>query len=187
MIYENKEPINAPNQRCFRRDHLSEFLKEQQHASDLLSESINRVICTTDEQRIAQTKRWQEVNHQLTQLHAMIGKDRLVEREVLDKMLEQTHRQEQLFEQIENKGTVQEDLLMRMKQQEALMEKMLRKIANFRSILFERTSFLTDKMEDNYHLTTTLIYNLWSGSDPLPTFHMSRENEKKSISKNGGS
>lgn len=84
-----------------------------------------------------------------------------------------------MFEQIENKETIQEELLTRMKQQEALMEKVLRKIANFRSILFERTSFLTDKIEDNYHLTTTFIYNLLSGSDPLLTFHMSRGNENK--------
>jgi len=179
MVYENKEPIHAQNQRYFKSGHLSEFLKEQQKTSDLLSESINRVICATDEQQIVQTKRWKEANHRLTELHSMIGNDRLVEKDVLDKILEQIHRQEQLFEQIENKETIQEELLTRMKQQEALMEKVLRKIANFRSILFERTSFLTDKIEDNYHLTTTLIYNLWSGSDPLPTFHMSRENEKK--------
>src|SRR5690625_4397031 len=94
MVYENKEPIHAQNQRYFKSGHLSEFLKEQQKTSDLLSESINRVICATDEQQIVQTKRWKEANHRLTELHSMIGNDRLVEKDVLDKILEQIHRQE---------------------------------------------------------------------------------------------
>lgn len=208
MIYENKDPIHAPNQRYFRRDHLSELLREQQKASDLLYEAINHVKSTTHEHGIAQTNRWEEANDRLGQLQTMIGKDRLAERETLDKintlhhsndqvvhqvksyqahteqinekMLEQIHRQDQLFEQIEKQGNIQDNLRTRMDQQEARMEKILRKVVNFRSILFERTSFLSDKIEDNYHLTTTFIYNLLNGSDQLLTFYMSQGSKKES-------
>src|SRR5699024_12866080 len=63
-------------------------------------------------------------------------------------------------------------MLDRLENQEALMEKFHRQISEFRSILFERSSFLAEKIEDSYNLTSSYFYQLVSGSDTPLTLYM---------------
>lgn len=63
----------------------------------------------------------------------------------------------------------QDEVLNRLEHQEALTEKITRQIEYFRSILFERTNYLAEKIESGYHHTSSYIANLMGNSDKLPT------------------
>ncbi|QKY70784.1 hypothetical protein [Lentibacillus sp. CBA3610] len=89
-------------------------------------------------------------------------------REMADRAAEQDQTQENVLERLENQG--------------ALMEKIHRQISEFRSILFERSSHLAEKIEDNYNLTSSYFYKLVSGSEQPLTWYVDQkkvENEKR--------
>lgn len=95
------------------------------------------------------------------------------------KMDEQTALQKQMVEEISNQENSNEEVLSRLENQEALMEKVLRQMGHFRSILFERTNFLAEQMEDGYHLTSSYVNQLMSGSDQPMTFFMTNRKREK--------
>ncbi|MBP1970188.1 hypothetical protein J2Z83_002306 [Virgibacillus natechei] len=95
------------------------------------------------------------------------------------KMDEQTALQKQMVEEISNQENSNEEVLSRLENQEALMEKVVRQLDHFRSILFERTNFLAEKMEDGYHLTSSYVNQLMSGSDQPMTFFMTNRKQEK--------
>lgn len=77
-----------------------------------------------------------------------------------------------MAERVAGQDKAQEEMLDRLENQEALMEKFHRQISEFRSILFERSSFLAEKIEDSYNLTSSYFYKLVSGSDKPLTLYM---------------
>ncbi|WP_164670474.1 hypothetical protein [Virgibacillus doumboii] len=89
----------------------------------------------------------------------------------------------QLTERIDGQDHQQKNVLDRLENQEALMEKTLRQLDHFRSILFERTSHLSEKIESSYDLTSSYVYKLMTGSDRPLTLYMDQkkvENKKPS-------
>jgi hypothetical protein len=63
--------------------------------------------------------------------------------------------------------------------QEALTEKLMRKVDNFRSILYERTHFLADKIEEGYNATSSYIHEMVSSTGLPPLRYKLKESEKK--------
>lgn len=49
--------------------------------------------------------------------------------------------------------------------QEAILEKILRQVGNLRSIVYERSSHLADKMEEGFRLSSAFAYNLITRKD----------------------
>ncbi|MFD1362845.1 hypothetical protein [Lentibacillus salinarum] len=74
--------------------------------------------------------------------------------------------------QLTERDQWQDDMIARLENQEALMEKVHRQISEFRAILFERSSYLAEKIEDSYNLTSSYVYKLVSGSDKPMTLYM---------------
>ncbi|UJL46305.1 hypothetical protein KFZ58_18460 [Virgibacillus sp. NKC19-16] len=103
----------------------------------------------------------------------------LANEQLFTKMDEQTALQKQMAEEIANQENSNEEVLSRLENQEALMEKVVRQLDHFRSILFERTIFLAEKMEDGYHLTSSYVDQLMSGSDQPVTFFMTKRKQEK--------
>lgn len=65
--------------------------------------------------------------------------------------------------------------LQSLENQDALLEKILRQVTNLRSILFERSNFLAEKVENSYKLTSTFIYNAVSESDQPLAFRLDQK------------
>ncbi|MGP4107924.1 hypothetical protein [Virgibacillus sp. L01] len=88
----------------------------------------------------------------------------------------------QMSERISTQDDNQDQVINRLENQEALMEKTLRQIDQFRSILFERTNYIAESIENSYNLTSTYVYKLMTGSEqPLSLFMTKqREEERKS-------
>lgn len=69
------------------------------------------------------------------------------------------------------------DMNDRLERQEALMEKVTRQLTLLRSILYERTHDLAEKIEESYELTSAYLYQLLTGS--MEPFSLFIEKKKK--------
>ncbi|MFD1852062.1 hypothetical protein [Oceanobacillus bengalensis] len=83
--------------------------------------------------------------------------------EMMGKMDKQITTQMQMADKLSLQEQNNQDVLKRLGDQEALSEKISRQLDYFRSILFERTSFLSEKIED----VSTFVMNAISKSDDL--------------------
>src|SRR5690625_429013 len=64
-MYKSKENIHGPNQATFRREHLSELLKEQQKTNESLRKSMINLGILHKQNDQNQLKHWQEVRDRL--------------------------------------------------------------------------------------------------------------------------
>lgn len=106
-----------------------------------------------------------------------LGKYEITNQQITEQMEELFDLHKQLSDQFSKHDDDQSKVLGQLENQEALMEKTYRQINNIRSILFERASFLAEKIENSYNLTSSFIYKLFSGSDQPLTLYMA--NKKK--------
>ncbi|MDP4154057.1 MAG: hypothetical protein Q8929_00345 [Bacillota bacterium] len=130
--------------------HLSEQIEKQREHLDEKTEQYEgfqtRVLTSLDNQE----KQNQHLSVQLE------------ERSKLDTTL---------TEKIAQQESYQSEILTKIDKQEALTEKLARQINHIRSILFERSNFLADKIEDGYKLTSSYVYKLLTGAEQPITFY----------------
>ncbi len=85
--------------------------------------------------------------------------------EIMNKVNEQNQFRQIINEQFNNLEDGQKELTNRVDNQEGLMEKILRQIDHVRTSLFERTSFLEEKMEKIYHASIASYQKIKNGSE----------------------
>ncbi len=99
------------------------------------------------------------------------------------KVDEQINQQKILTDKYSKQEEIQLDVLQRLEKQEGLTEKVLRQLDHFRSILFERTSFLAEKIEQLFELTSLKKTKL--KVDTLPSAQVYKlkdiQDEEKSV------
>lgn len=93
------------------------------------------------------------------------------------KMNENLTLQRHIADQLTKQEEFQNGVLIRLEKQEALSEKISRQLTNIRSILFERTHYLADKVQEGYKLTSSYVHKLMTGSEQPFTIFLS--NKKK--------
>lgn len=120
------------------------------------------VIGKTNEEIVSRLEKYDTANEQLAK-----------------KLSEQLEMQKQLAERVDQQEGKQDAVSSRLENQEALTEKILREIHHIRTILFERTSYLAEKIENGYKATSSYIYKLISGSEKQLTLVKNKEPEKK--------
>ncbi|SFD69976.1 hypothetical protein SAMN05216238_103208 [Lentibacillus persicus] len=101
---------------------------------------------------------------------------------LIDEMNALAERNKEMAEQIDKQDQAQKNTLERLENQEALMEKVHRQISEFRAILFERSSYIAEKIEDSYNLTSSYVYKLMKSSDQPLTWYVDQKkagNEKR--------
>lgn len=98
---------------------------------------------------------------------------------------EQYALQKQMADHVSKQEDKQDEVLSRLESQEALTEKITRQIEYFRTILFERTNYLAEKIESGYHHTSSYIANLMGNTDKPPTKFMvnPKQEEEKEVHK----
>lgn len=173
-VYKNNAEIIAPNQDVFKRDSTMEMIEAQKQANDVLRRSFQEVEDATVKQARTQSRRMASVRYNLKQLN-----DRQIEQQEMEndvasllekynekneelsmKIGEQIELQKEMSRQLTKQEDFQADMTNRLDRQEALTEKMIRKMDHFRSILYERTNFLTEKIEKGYHSTSAYIHKI---------------------------
>ncbi|MFS0688324.1 hypothetical protein AB1K89_03605 [Sporosarcina sp. 179-K 8C2 HS] len=84
----------------------------------------------------------------------------IVQEKLLTKMDAQIEKQDQFSLSLEEQKTAQNEIVERIEQHEGLIEKMVRQMDFLRSVIFERSHFLAEKIDKSYQLTTTYIGSL---------------------------
>src|SRR5690606_31196587 len=122
-----------------------------------------------DLQKMLETKR--EMNEALVAQINMLNQsnvdiaDRLEksdadQEKLLTKMDAQLEKQAQSSFTLEEQKTAQTEIAERIELHEGLIEKMIRQMDFLKSVIFERSHFLAEKIDKSYQLTTTYISNL---------------------------
>lgn len=106
-----------------------------------------------------------------TEVLSRLDNHEKVSQHLSEQIEEQTTLEKELTEKLSQQETYQTEILTRIDKQEALAEKLARQINHIRSILFERTNFLAEKIEDGYKLTSSYVYKLLTGSEQPLTFY----------------
>ncbi|MGY0694925.1 hypothetical protein ACW2QC_19520 [Virgibacillus sp. FSP13] len=118
------------------------------------------------------------VNQSNQEIVNQLGKYEFFHEQLTNQMNELFDLHKEMSSKIANQDENQNKTLNHLEKQEALMEKAVRQITHLRSILFERTNFLAEKIENSYKLTSSFVYNLVTGSDQPLTFRMSQKKEE---------
>ncbi|WP_217586266.1 hypothetical protein [Lentibacillus saliphilus] len=93
----------------------------------------------------------------------------------MDRVLE---LHEQVTESLAAHEAEQTHLVNRMADQEALLEKVTRQISHVRSILFERSTYLADKIDDSWRQTSDYLYQWVKGKDQPLTLLNTKKSEQ---------
>ncbi len=171
-VYKNKKKISEPNQKLVRRDFLSEVIDEQHQANVSLINAINEMKHQFLNQEVVQANNWDKIVHQLNEISTSNQKHSEYEELIIHLLKTQEELQKQLSEKISKQEEFQTGVLTRLDQQEALTEKISRQLNHIRSILFERTNYLAEKIDEGYKITSSYVYNLMTGSDQPITFYL---------------
>lgn len=100
--------------------------------------------------------------------------------EIVVKMNEQLDYQKLLSEQMLKQEDIQKDVISRLDNQEGLLGKVIRQLDYLRSVLYERTNFLSEKIEGSYSMTSSYLSKLLTRSDPVSArFMLSQKQEEK--------
>jgi len=192
-IYKNQAQLTEPNQTIYKQDYLAELLTKQDQANAELKNTIQILENTLRKQNKLQSNQVKRIRNDVRDLaegqieHIDFGRDvtSILEaqgkknQELAIKVEQQIELQREMVKQLSNQESFQEDFATRLENQEVLMEKLSRKIDNFRSILYERTHFLADKIEEGYNSTSSYILDLVTNSALPPIEYKLKKKEEK--------
>ncbi|WP_203247142.1 hypothetical protein [Sporosarcina beigongshangi] len=136
-------------------------------------------------------KSLRQLDDQQQELHQMLVDEQVLEqvfrmqisessKEMATKMNEHMDHQQQLSKQILQQGDAQKVVISRLDNQEGLTDKMARQLDHLRGVLYERTNFLTEKIENSYTVTASYLAKLLTNPEqPMTRFLMNPKSEEK--------
>ncbi|WP_284140592.1 hypothetical protein [Virgibacillus sp. LDC-1] len=135
---------------------------QQMHASE--EDIVARLKQLTSDDRVAKEK-----------LNAVEELTIQLDRKVDSIQTQQTTMAEQMAGQQKEQQVIRTE----MDEQLALLQKVGRQVEQMRSILYERANYLAEKVEEGYQLTSSYIYQLFTGADKPMSFVMKEKETKK--------
>lgn len=159
-IYKNETDPKAPNQKIFMHNHMAEMIKEQKNINKQLLRNFNHL----KSRYIQQENRGEEILYQLQGWR----EGQIDVNELKLKMEQQLELQKKVQLEISKQVDNQKEISKRLDNQEALAEKILRQMDYLRSLVYERTNNLTEKIEDGYQLTAAYMYHITINRDQMP-------------------
>lgn len=100
------------------------------------------------------------LNHANSEIAERLDKFDTDQEILLQKMDEQLEKQHQFSVSLEEQKTTQLAMVDKLEQQEGLIDKMMRQMDFLKSVVFERSHFIAEKIDKSYQLTTTYISSL---------------------------
>lgn len=154
-----------------------EWLRKLDEKSVVLQSTLeNEVLANKD--LINYMNQLSQSNQEVVQQLDKVG---LRNEQLEQKVDEQLILQKQIAQHMNTQENTQSEVLNRLDNQEALTEKILRQIDHFRSVLFERTNYLAEKIDTGYNYTASYLAKLFTGSDQsiFLVNQKQKDNEKK--------
>lgn len=183
-VYRSETDIIAPNQDVFKQEPMSDMLETQQRANASLQRSLENLEESYAKQARIQSRRMTSVQVKLNRLN-----ERHIEQKELENDVESLFKkysgqnealaskiEQHLYTQISKQEEFELEVIERLDKQEAITEKLMRKMDDFRSILYERTSFITDKIEKGYHSTSAYLHKMIPERKPVSISKEKQEN-----------
>ncbi|MCR2822492.1 hypothetical protein [Lederbergia panacisoli] len=187
ILYEQQEKTHT-EQWTEIGDHLDELrdihLKHEHFEGEVIEwlSKLNKKNAQMIENEHALKQEWLEQMSKLSEMNEEIvnrlKKSESANEQLALKMKEQIELQKLMKEELSGQKDIQEQVSSRLENQEALTEKILREISHLRSVLFERASFLAEKIENGFKLTSAYVYNLMNGNDQSLTLLMNPEKKE---------
>lgn len=128
----NQKMTDRLDQQTTVNEEMISRLDQHQDLQEEISQQLDQFTLVTD-----------EVMNRLKQLGGS-------HEEVMSKMDEHHDLQQTMANQVSTIEETQKDLIDRVEGQEGVMDKLMRQVHHLRSILYERTNFLEEKMEKAY-------------------------------------
>lgn len=197
-VFNNDANLVEHNQNHSRIDSLTQWMQEQQEENASLNRHIGDLEVLLKQQKKVQSSQLTTIRTRLNELQDNDFQRKQFENKVtkslarLDdkqqefhQMLEDEHVvsqefKEQIAKQILQQEDVQKVFVSRLDNQEGMTEKMVRQLDYLRNILYERTNFLTEKIENSYMMTTSYLVKLLTSSEqPMTRFWMNPKSEEK--------
>lgn len=164
---DENEPIEY-NQSSFRQEEMIEMIQRQQKESDTLQHTVQNLERVFAKQNGAQLRKLANTRYHIEALYdyqkeqeTSFGDTSESVQQLHDKIAalsnqieQQVSVQKALKNQLLRQEAFQKEVLERLANQEVLTEKVLRKLDHFRSILYERTHFIGEKINKGYEATT---------------------------------
>ncbi|MCM3742630.1 hypothetical protein M3193_00620 [Sporosarcina luteola] len=100
------------------------------------------------------------LNHSNAEIAERLEKFDIDQEKLLTKMDAQLEKQDQFSLTLEEQKAAQTQIAKRIEHHEGLIEKLIRQMDFLRSVIFERSHFIAEKIDKSYQLTTTYISNL---------------------------
>ncbi|WP_163969355.1 hypothetical protein [Oceanobacillus halotolerans] len=166
-LYQQQEHKQANEWQAInqRIELLQKQQEQQEHVEKQLMEGLalleenQKTLETNMSQELAEVK--QDVAEDMENISVSQGtiESQLYEignyqQHVQDQLAELVKLQEKMAEKVSTQDEKQNDVLNRMDNQEALLQKTVRQIDHIRSILYERASFLVEKMESIFKISS---------------------------------
>lgn len=156
-------------------------LKHEKFERDVIEwlSKVNDKSEKEKEDELALKQEWLKQMRKLIEMNGEIlhrlKKSESVNEQLALKMKEQMELQKHMKDELSEQKEIQGQVSSRLENQEALTEKMLREINHLRSVLFERASFLAERIENGFKLTSAYVYRLMHGNDHSLTMLMNPE------------
>jgi hypothetical protein len=159
-------------------NQLNDMKKREFLQYDLDNQIIERLKNLEEKNRMIHSFMEKETELKLEILTRLDNQEKL-NQQLSDQIEKQTKFERNLTEKLSQQESSQSEILTRIDKQEALIEKLARQINHIRSILFERTNFLAEKIEDGYKLTSSYVYRLFTGSEQPLTFYTFKNKQEE--------
>ena len=163
-----------------RQEELSENTVASQHRLEQQVTNLHDILVKEagfQQETLKEINRMQAANEGLEN---KLTVQETLHQQLAGQMAEVYGLQKQMTDQAATQEEKQEDMLKRLEDQEAVMEKITRQLAHFRSIIFERTNHVVEKVENSYDLTSTFFYKMLTGSEQPLTLLMMKEKKEES-------
>lgn len=208
-MFRHSGEIDEPNQTYFRRDYLKEILIEQKQMYQTINHTMSKLAQTYENKELTRSKQLLAVNDRLDHMAHAVEVNGLTEqqleeqindmaesnqrmlqwmesyssnaRQLGEKIDQQITEQAKLTKEISGQREVQFKIVNRLENQEALTEKLLRQMDHFRSLLFERTHYLAEQIENGYQFMATYIYKQLTGVEQPLTLLMNELNKEHKV------
>lgn len=147
-IYQTDEAVDDNNQVIYFHNRTAERLEEQMQFNESIEKHVAEIKSSTDRQHVLNMQKWQEFETEyrrlLTNLAAISEKNERLANQVTAYM----ERQEEITNQLAIDKNRMKGLEKRVEEQEAITAKVVRQLDHFRSVLYERTNYLAEKVEE---------------------------------------
>jgi chromosome segregation ATPase len=197
-LAKNQKKVNASIISSIDQLKLQNQQQEEKHIAQWgdISEQFNELKKNHDNQETFQRQaiEWLKIlERNQTKLYSFWENGESLKKDLLNELNSLSESNQEIVNRLEKHESFNEIISKKMTEQkaqqlhldermqshEALLDKALRQIQNLRSIVYERTTDLAEKIEKSYKLTTVYVHELFTNSKPLVLKNMKEESEKK--------